>query len=123
MCANDGHTEAIQVTFDRNVISYKQIIDVFFEEHNPTVRAVCCTQLSFDESLLTFIFSHPQRKAQYKSAIWFHSPEQEQTARDAVASLEARFGKVHTDILPAAAWTDAEEYHQQFYFKQKAKRG
>ena len=40
VCANDGHTEAIQVTFDSSVISYKQIIDVFFEEHNPTARAV-----------------------------------------------------------------------------------
>ena len=40
VCANDGHTEAIQVTFDTAVISYKQILDVFFEEHNPTVRAV-----------------------------------------------------------------------------------
>ena len=40
VCANDGHTEAIQVTFDRTVIRYEQILDVFFSEHNPTVRAV-----------------------------------------------------------------------------------
>ena len=40
VCANDGHTEAIQVTFNRTMISYQQILDVFFEEHNPTVRAV-----------------------------------------------------------------------------------
>ena len=64
-----------------------------------------------------------QRKAQYKSAIWFHSPEQEQSARAAIAALELRYGKVHTDLAPAVPWTDAEDYHQQFYFKQKAKRG
>ena len=40
VCANDGHTEALQVTFNREVISYKQIIDVFFSEHNPTARTV-----------------------------------------------------------------------------------
>jgi peptide methionine sulfoxide reductase MsrA len=64
-----------------------------------------------------------QRKAQYKSAIWYHSPEQERCAREAIAALEARFGKVATDVEAAAPWFDAEEYHQQFYFKQKAKRG
>lgn len=64
-----------------------------------------------------------QRKAQYKSAIWWHSPAQEAEARAAIAALEARHGlKVVTDLLPASEWTDAEESHQQFYFKMKAKR-
>ena len=129
VCGNDGHTEAIQVTFDRTVIRYEQILDVFFSEHNPTVRAVrggFGAGAPWREAScgvgITRPFA-PQRKAQYKSAIWFHSPEQEQSARAAIAALEARFGKVHTDLAPAAPWTDAEEYHQQFYFKQKAKRG
>jgi peptide methionine sulfoxide reductase MsrA len=72
---------------------------------------------------LTAVALPSQRKAQYKSAIWYHSPEQELIAREAIASLESRFGKVFTDVEPAAPWTDAEEYHQMFYLKQKAKRG
>ena len=127
VCANDGHTEAIQVTFDRTVIRYEQVLDVFFGEHNPTVRAVrvalaLCSVLTRPCSRAP-AHASLQRKAQYKSAIWHHSQEQEQSARAAIADLEARFGKVHTDLQPAAPWTDAEEYHQQFYFKQKAKRG
>ncbi len=63
-----------------------------------------------------------QRKTQYKSAVWWHSAEQEAAAKAAVAALEAKFGRVHTDLAPAAPWTDAEEYHQKFYEKQRGKR-
>ena len=117
------------MSFDRTVISYEQILDVFFSEHNPTVRAVrAVLRAPRERAWASRTLSHlthaaSQRKAQYKSAIWYHSPEQEQSARAAIAALEARFGKVHTDVLPLSPWTDAEEYHQQFYFKQKAKRG
>ena len=64
----------------------------------------------------------PQRKAQYKSAIWWHSAAQEAAARGAIAALEAKHGFViATDLAPAQEWHDAEDYHQKFYAKQKTK--
>ncbi len=68
VCGGDGHTEGIRVTFDPAVVSYEQLLNVFFEEHNPTGR---------------------RGKVQYKSAIWYHSPEQEAAARAAVVRHRA----------------------------------
>jgi peptide-methionine (S)-S-oxide reductase len=101
VCGNDGHTEALRVSFDPSIISYAALLRHFFEEHNPQRK------------------SH---KAQYKSAVWWHSDAQEETLRAAVAELEALHGSVATTLAPAQAWWDAEEHHQKYMEKQGWKR-
>ena len=97
-----GHAEAIQITFDPAVITYRQLLEIFFAFHDPTT---------------------PNRQGadvgtQYRSAIFHESPEQERTAREVVAELE-RDGvfpaPIVTEIVPLEAFHPAEAYHQGYY--------
>jgi len=101
VCGGDGHTEAMKVVFDPNVISYDQLLDHFFEEHNP---------------------SGYKPKVQYKSAIWPTTPEQDAAARAKIKAIEETYNRtVHTDVDPPKEWYDAEEYHQKYIEKQMAR--
>lgn len=99
-----GHAEAVEVTYDPAKVSYGQLLNIFWENHNPT-------QMNRQG---------PDVGAQYRSAIFFHSPEQE---REAIASKEAlaksgKFSKpIATQIVKAEPFYRAEEYHQQYLLK------
>ena len=101
-----GHAEVVQVDFDPDKVSYPQLLDTFWQCHDPT-------QLNRQG---------PDVGTQYRSAIFFHSPEQESEA-DAAKEQLAVNGKysqpVATLVKPAAEFYRAEEYHQQYL----AKRG
>jgi peptide-methionine (S)-S-oxide reductase len=97
-----GHAEAVRITFDPAVISYQDLLEVFFAIHDPT-------QVDRQGNDVG---------TQYRSAIFFHAPEQERIARNVVARLEE--GKVFprpivTQIAPATAFHVAEEHHQEYY--------
>ena len=99
-----GHAEAIEVTFDPEKISYRQLLKVFWSIHNPTTP----NRQGFDVG------------SQYRSAIFFHNEEQEKLALESKKELEesGRFDKpIITEILPASKFWRAEEYHQQYYEK------
>ena len=99
-----GHTEAVEVTYDPTQVSYDDLLRVFWENHDPT----------------TPNRQGPDVGEQYRSAIFFHSPEQEAAAKASVASLEAakRFRRpIVTEIVPAGPFYRAEEYHQQYLEK------
>jgi peptide-methionine (S)-S-oxide reductase len=100
-----GHAEAVQVTFDPERVSYDELLDAFWDEHNPTSR----NRQGFDIGY------------QYRSAIFFHSAEQAAAARasrDAVQEqLRWPWQKVVTAIEPASAFWPAEEYHQRYLEK------
>lgn len=101
-----GHAEAVEIEFDPAQVSYNQLLDVFWADHDPT-------QLNRQG---------PDYGKQYRSAIFFHTPEQEQLARESKERLtqEHRYSRpVATQIVPAAPFYRAEEYHQQYL----AKRG
>jgi peptide-methionine (S)-S-oxide reductase len=99
-----GHAEAVRVVFDPGTISYADLLDVFWNIHDPTT---------------------PGRQGvdvgeQYRSAIFHHSPEQERLAEESRAALAAsgRFRRpIVTEIVPAGRFWDAEEYHQQYFAK------
>lgn len=108
VCTDEtGHAEVVQVTFDPEKLSYSQLLDVFWKIHDPT-------QLNRQG---------PDFGKQYRTAIFFHSPEQEQTARKSKQALEAS-GKFHrpiaTEISPAKTFWRAEEYHQRYAEKRGA---
>jgi len=97
-----GHAEVLEVTFDRDVISYHDILEVFWDNHNPT----------------TLNRQGPDVGAQYRSAIFYHSPEQEAEARASRDAAQSRFPRpIVTEITPATEFWRAEEYHQQYLEK------
>lgn len=99
-----GHAEAVEVEFDPAKISYEKLLDVFWENHDPT-------QLNRQG---------PDVGTQYRSAIFFHSPEQAAIARASKEQLEKshRFSRpIATQILPATEFFQAEDYHQQYLEK------
>lgn len=101
-----GHAEAVEVTYDPTGVTYEALLNVFWENHDPT----------------TMNRQGPDVGEQYRSAVFFHSPEQEAAAKASKAALEAagRFRRpIVTQIVPAATFWRAEEYHQQYL----AKRG
>ena len=99
-----GHAEAVEVEYDPAKISYDQLLNVFWENHDPT-------QLNRQG---------PDWGKQYRSAIFFHSPEQEREAKASKEKLEKshRFSKpIVTQIVPATTFFQAEDYHQQYLEK------
>jgi peptide-methionine (S)-S-oxide reductase len=103
VCGGDsGHAEVVQVSFDPDVVSYEDLLGVFFTIHDPTTRDRQGNDVG----------------SQYRSAIFYHSPEQERAAKDVVAKLgeDQVFGKpIVTEIVPAAPFHMAEAEHQEYY--------
>ena len=100
-----GHAEAVEVDFDPNQVSYRELLAVFFQSHDPT----------------TMNRQGPDHGTQYRSAIFFHDAEQEAAAREAKAALDKAgvFNRpIVTEINPATEFYRAEEYHQQYFEKQ-----
>ena len=99
-----GHAEVVELDFDPTRVSYETIVRAFFELHDPT----------------SLNRQGPDRGAQYRSAIFFHSPEQEVTAKKVIEELTAakRFSKpIVTEVVPAQTFWRAEEYHQKYLEK------
>lgn len=99
-----GHAEAVEVDYDPQKISYDKLLNVFWENHDPT-------QLNRQG---------PDWGKQYRSAIFFHSPEQESEAKASKEALDKahRYSKpVVTQIVPAVEFYEAEDYHQQYLEK------
>jgi len=99
-----GHAEAVEVTFDSSVVSYDALLNAFWEMHDPTQRNR----------------QGPDFGKQYRSAIFFHTPEQEVAARASKEKLE-KSGKfkrpIATEITSASTFYRAEEYHQRYFEK------
>jgi peptide-methionine (S)-S-oxide reductase len=100
-----GHAEAIQIMYDPKEVSYDDLLEVFWSVHNPTTK----NRRGFDYG------------TQYRSAIFYHTPQQEEIARKSKEELEksGRFNnkRIVTEIVPASIFYRAEEYHQKFYQK------
>ena len=99
-----NHAEAVQVEFDPKKISYSELLVYFFRMHDPTT----VNQQGNDKG------------TQYRSAIFYHSPEQERLAKEAIAKLEAskKWPKpIVTQVVPASKFYPAEDYHQDYLQK------
>lgn len=99
-----GHAEVVEVEFDPKVVSYGKLLDLFWANHNPT----------------TLNRQGPDVGTQYRSVIFYHSPEQKAEAEASKATLDksARYSRpVVTQIEPAPKFWKAEEYHQKYLQK------
>jgi len=97
-----GHAEVVQVTFDPAAVSYRELLEVFFAIHDPTTR----NRQGHDVG------------TQYRSAIFYHSPEQKAIAEDVIAALtkEQVFDRpIVTEVTPAGPFYVAEDYHQEYF--------
>ncbi|MCC7246446.1 MAG: peptide-methionine (S)-S-oxide reductase MsrA [Saprospiraceae bacterium] len=95
-----GHAEIIQVTFDPSVISFRQLLDVFFTVHDPT----------------TLNRQGNDVGTQYRSVVFYHSEQQRLDAEEAKAAASAIWSDpIVTEISPAQTWYKAEGYHQDYY--------
>lgn len=96
-----GHAETLQVAYDPAEVSYDELLKIFWENHNPTTRNR----------------QGPDVGTQYRSVIFYHTPEQQTAAEASMAALAAS-GKYHTpivtEIVPASTFWRAEEYHQEY---------
>ena len=99
-----GHAEAVRLEYDPDVITYERLLEAFFSMHDAT----------------QWNRQGPDVGSQYRSAVFYHSPEQERAARDAVRRIETS-GKLRrpvvTQIVAAGDWWRAEEYHQRYFEK------
>ena len=99
-----GHAEAVDIEYDPSQVSYEELLNVFWENHDPT----------------TLNRQDPDVGAQYRSAVFFNNPEQETAARASKEKLQ-QSGKykrpIVTEITPASGFHRAEEYHQQYFEK------
>jgi peptide-methionine (S)-S-oxide reductase len=97
-----GHAEVVQVKYDPEEVSYEQLLDTFWEEHDPT-------QMNRQG---------PDVGSQYRSVVFFHTPEQQEQAVASKARVQAQSDDpVVTEIVPASDFWRAEEYHQQYLVK------
>lgn len=103
ICAKmTGHAEVVRVSFDASVVSYKEVLEVFFATHDPTTM----NRQGNDEG------------PQYRSAIFYSSPEQERVARDVLAEIQKDKvfdDPIVTEISPLDTFWPAERYHQNYY--------
>lgn len=94
-----GHAEAVLVTFDPAKVSYSQLLEEFWRHHDPT----------------TPNRQGPDVGTQYRSAVFFHSPDQERMARQSLSSIQSRFRRpIVTEVVPATTFWPAETYHQRY---------
>lgn len=101
-----GHAECVQIVYEPNKISYDELLEVFFEVHDPT----SLNRQGADEG------------TQYRSAIFYHSPEQKQKAdyyKNELDKSGAYDKKIVTEISPSSKFYPAEDYHQEYYENNK----
>jgi peptide-methionine (S)-S-oxide reductase len=99
-----GHAEAVQIEYDPNIISYGELLDMFWKNHDPT----------------SLNRQGPDVGKQYRSAIFFHDDEQKKIAEKSKQEIakSGRFEKtIVTEIVPAPEFYKAEDYHQKYFQK------
>jgi len=93
------HSESMEISYDPSVISYLELLEIFWKSHDPGVYS---------------------RSKQYMSAIFYHNDEQKKLAIESRQREEAaRHQKIYTEILPAARFYPAEDYHQKYFLRQR----
>ena len=97
-----GHAEAVRITFDPRLVTFRDLLNVFFVIHDPTTRNRQGNDIG----------------TQYRSGIFYHSPEQQQIAQEVIAAVTRERvypNPIVTEVVPATRWYEAEAYHQEYF--------
>jgi peptide-methionine (S)-S-oxide reductase len=103
---NTGHAEVVQLTFDPNLVTYRQILEVFFTIHDPT----------------TLNRQGADVGTQYRSVIFYHSPQQQKVAGEVIGEIESAGiwkNPIVTEVVPLDSFYVAEEYHQDYFARNR----
>jgi len=108
VCYKDtGHAEAVEIVYDPARVSYEKLLDIFWRAHDPT----------------TLNRQGPDVGSQYRSAVFYSSPEQKAAAEKVKAAAQQKWNKpIVTEISPAATFYPAEDYHQDYFAKKGIKK-
>ena len=99
-----GHAEAVEVEYDPAIVSYDDLLDAFWQIHNPTTKNRQGLDIGY----------------QYRSAIFYFTPEQKKKAEESLKIVQEKYDdKIVTEIAPAKEFYMAEEYHQHYFKKNK----
>lgn len=104
-----GHAEVVQITFDPSVISYRELLGIFFTVHDPT----------------TLNRQGPDEGPQYRSAIFYHTPAQRDIAKEVIRDINAQKiwgAPIVTEVTPFSAFYPAEEYHREYFQRNGGQR-
>jgi peptide-methionine (S)-S-oxide reductase len=104
---NTGHAEVVQIAFEPTIVSFHEILEVFFVIHDPTTRDRQGNDVG----------------SQYRSAIFYHSPTQQAVAEQVIAKLGAAglwSDPIVTEVVPASKFYPAEAYHQEYFARNPA---
>ncbi|MCC7436333.1 peptide-methionine (S)-S-oxide reductase MsrA [Candidatus Nomurabacteria bacterium] len=97
-----GHAEAVKVVYDENILKLSDLLEIFFATHVPT----------------TLNRQGNDVGTQYRSAIFFTTPDQEEIAKESIKEAQKNFNDpIVTEIVPATEFFEAEEYHREYYFR------
>ncbi len=98
-----GHAEAVEIIYDPAEVTYEQLLEVFWQNIDPTVKDRQFCDVG----------------SQYRTAIFYHDDEQKRLAEESLERLRqsGRFERIFTEILPASTFWPAEDYHQDYYLK------
>lgn len=98
-----GHAEVVQIEYDPDIVSYEELLEVFWQIHDPTQK---------DRQ-------GPDIGTQYRSVIFYHTPQQQQAARESMQALKesGEYQQIATEVSEAGEFYPAEEYHQRYYEK------
>jgi peptide-methionine (S)-S-oxide reductase len=97
-----GHAEAVRITFDPGVVTFRDLVNIFFVIHDPT----------------TLNRQGNDVGTQYRSGVFYHSPEQKQIAQEVMAAVSREqlySNPIVTEVVPASQWFEAEAYHQEYF--------
>ena len=97
-----GHAEAVRITFDPRLVTFRDLLNVFFVIHDPTTLNRQGNDIG----------------TQYRSGIFYHSPEQQQIAQEVIAAVTRERvypNPIVTEVVPATQWYEAEAYHQEYF--------
>ena len=101
---NTGHAETVKLSFDENILSYENILELFFKMHDPTQKDM----------------QFPDVGTQYRSEIFYENDEQKKEAEEVLNEKNSQFdGKIQTNISKIKNYCKAEEYHQRYIEKNK----
>ena len=99
---NTGHAEVVRITYDPSIVTFRDLLDIFFTIHDPT----------------TLNRQGADTGTQYRSAIFFHSPEQEKIAHEVINELNQSKlwpNPIVTEVTPISDYSVAEDYHQEYF--------
>ena len=101
---NTGHAETVKLSFDENILSFENILELFFKMHDPTQKDM----------------QYPDIGTQYRSEIFYETNDQKKEAEDVLKEKNSTFnGKIQTNISKIKNYCKAEEYHQKFIEKKR----